>query len=450
MSSQLGVNPNKPTGNENSAILKFLILSVFGIVFFFVPLINGDTPLMYSISTLKKAMGKALPAFTVFVSVGLLIVSLLNSTKKVSILPQYLGKDGLTSKILYVLGAAFGLMVYFNVGPQYIIHPDSGGLALILAGSILLTVLLAGFVVTFIANFGLLQFVGTLIEPLMRPVYKLPGYAAVDAATSIACSAAVDVFLANKIYLNKLYTKRDVAVVASNFTICSLGFFVVLCDIAGIPEMYGRVALTSFIIAFLMPIITIRIPPLSSIPNEYVDGTPWVGDQDEHAGDRRSVLKRAWDSAIETADTASLRIIADGLVEALVFSVKVSAYVLSIATLALAVSTFTQVFQWIGAPIAPVLSLFGIPNAAEIAPSVLVGVAEIALPALLIAGQDVAPAASFFIVVLSTVQVIFFTESANAIMESDIPLGFWQLIVIFLVRTVIAIPMVALAMHLLF
>ena len=91
-----------------------------------------------------------------------------------------------------------------------------------------------------------------------------------------------------------------------------------------------------------------------------------------------------------------------------------------------------------------------LPNAQEIAPATLVGIAEIALPVMTIAGQAIAPVSIFFVIVLSTVQIIFFTESANAMMQSDLGLTFVQLVVIFLIRTVIAIPIVAGFAHLLF
>jgi len=436
--------------NYGSSLFKLLVFSTIGIVFFFIPLFNEQTPLLYTIDTLKVALGNSLYAMAVIVSVVLLLVTIYLSHKTIPFIGQFFEHDGISSKVLYVLGAVFGIMIFFNVGPAFILDADVGGLALAIAGSILLTVLLAGFIVTFIASFGLLQFIGVFFEPLMRPVYKLPGYAAVDACTSIATSAAVDVFLCNKIYLNGLYTKRDVATVASNFTICSLGFFVLLCQWAGIEQYYGLVAITSFAICFIMPIITVRIPPLSRIPNEFVDGTPWTADKNEHAGDKRSLIRRAWDEAIYTADNAESKLVIQGLAESAVFACKVSAYVLSVATIALAIAEYTPVFNWIGMPFIPVLQLFGIPNAAEIAPSVLVGITEIGLPSLLIAGKNVSDAAAFFVVVLSTVQVIFFTESANAIMESDIPLNFWKLIQIFLIRTIIGIPMCALAMHIFF
>ena len=80
----------------------------------------------------------------------------------------------------------------------------------------------------------------------------------------------------------------------------------------------------------------------------------------------------------------------------------------------------------------------------------LVSIAEIALPAIIISGADVDPMAVFFVCTLSSVQIIFFTESANAMLESDIPLTVRDLVVVFLLRTLVAMPMVALATHLLF
>ena len=428
-----------------SGILKFLVFSIVGIIFFFVPVINGEAPLLVVLNVVKSALVNVLPVLAMLVPIFLLVAT--PFVKKSKFLSKYMAKDSLLSKILYVLGSIFGIMIYFKIGPEFLLNADTGFLALDLTGSVLATILLAGCFVTLIACYGVLEFIGTLIEPIMRPLYRLPGYAAMDIATSISCSAAVDVFMANKIYLNGLYTKRDVSAIVSNFTVCSLGFFLLLCEWGGIPEYYGLTVITSFIICFIISIITVRIPPLSRIPNEYVDGTPYVPNKEKTDG--RNILVRAWDSGVSAAEKASPKLLIEGVVEASFFAVKTAAYVISIATIALVVAMYTPVFQWIGIPIAPLLQLLQIPDAAAIAPSVLVGITEIAMPVLLIAGQNVAPAATFFIVVLSTVQVIFFTESANAIMESDIPLGAGQLVVTFLLRTAIAIPLCALAMHLL-
>ena len=432
--------------------LKMLLFSAFGIMVFFLPIISGTTPLLYMISTLKIALKASLPLILIICTALLCITSVVvkkSSQKQYAHhMVKLMGKDGVVSRTLYFLGLTLGTMALLEMGPGFIVGEETGILALSLASSIFLTVLVAGIFVTMISSFGLLQFFGTLLEPIMRPLYKLPGCAAVDIVTSIASSAAVDIYLTNKIYTEKLYTKREASTVATNFTVCSLGFFAVLCEIAGIVEYYGLVVCSSFIIIFIMPIITSRVPPLSRIPDTYIDGKQnidWIPSSSQ-----TSILIRAWESAVETAASASPRLLLSGTVDAAFFSTKVSAYVLSIATVALIIGIYTPIFRWIGTPVIPIVKLLGIPNATEIAPSILVGITEIAMPAILIAKQNIAPAASFFIVVLSTVQVIFFTESANAIIESDIPLKVWHLIVTFLVRTIIAMPMVAVTMHILF
>lgn len=111
---------------------------------------------------------------------------------------------------------------------------------------------------------------------------------------------------------------------------------------------------------------------------------------------------------------------------------------------------YTPLFQWIGAPLAPVLGLFGVPDAALAAPSVLIGIVEISLPSILVSGTGACAAAAFFVVQLSIVQIIFFSECGNAILSSKIPLGAGKLILIFLMRTAIAIPLVALLTNLIY
>lgn len=441
---------NKPP--RTNAVMKFLLFSTIGVIVFFVSLfeLNGVkvTPLVFLLSTIQSVLGDSLSVLTLLLMVALCITtSIATFTDKISFLKAYHKGDSNISKVLYVLGAIFSVMIFTGTGPEWVLHADVGGLAFSLAGSVFLTVALAGALVTLLSEFGLLEIIGTLMEPFMRPLYRVPGHAAVDGTASFVCAPAVGVFLTNKVYCKKGYTKREAACVATNFSVCSLGFFVLLTDWGGISHLYTTVVLTSFIIVFIMSPIVIRIPPLSTMPDVYIDGTPQKALEKTPF---KGIFSRAFNKAIDKAEGTDSSILLTGFKESLIFAQKIAAYVVAIATLSLAVATFTPLFQWIGIPIAPILNLLGLPNAAEIAPSVLVGISEIALPVLLIAGKSIAEASVFFIVVLSTVQIIFFTESANAIMESDIPLGIGKLVIIFLVRTAIAIPLVAIAAKILF
>ena len=98
----------------------------------------------------------------------------------------------------------------------------------------------------------------------------------------------------------------------------------------------------------------------------------------------------------------------------------------------------------------PILKILNIPNAEIIAPSTLVGIFGLAIPTILIKGKSIAAVSSFFVVVLSTSQIIFFTESANAMLESEIPLSFLDLVYIFFIRTIFLIPIIALVTKIIF
>lgn len=155
-------------------------------------------------------------------------------------------------------------------------------------------------------------------------------------------------------------------------------------------------------------------------------------------------------AGIERAKELNFKVFMYTLWSAVTFTQKIVAYVVSIAIIALLLAEHTPIFTWLGAPIVPILKLLQMPNAAEIAPATLVGISEIALPVIMISGKGVAVESVFFIVVLSSVQIIFFTESANAMLESAIPVTVLDLIICFFVRTIIAIPLLAIVCHLLF
>ena len=63
----------------------------------------------------------------------------------------------------------------------------------------------------FLLNYGIVDFIGSLMEPLMRPVFKIPGRGAVNAIASFVSSASVGVLITSKLYQNcLLYTSRCV------------------------------------------------------------------------------------------------------------------------------------------------------------------------------------------------------------------------------------------------
>ena len=117
--------------------------------------------------------------------------------------------------------------------------------------------------------------------------------------------------------------------------------------------------------------------------------------------------------------------------------------VMAWGTLALIVAEFTPFFKIISIPVVFILKLLGIPDAIAAAPAVLVGFTDMFIPALLSVGLT-SVKTKFVIGVLSLVQIIYLTEVGTIIIKSEIPLNFWKLLVIFLERTIVALPLIVL------
>ncbi|KYH24668.1 hypothetical protein HAPAU_36510 [Halalkalicoccus paucihalophilus] len=117
--------------------------------------------------------------------------------------------------------------------------------------------------------------------------------------------------------------------------------------------------------------------------------------------------------------------------------------ILSIGLAAVVLAEHTPVFDVISQPLVPVIELLGIPDAEIVAPTTIIGITEMFIPALLVAEADAM--ARFFIAVLSILQLIFFSAIGPMMMDmfSDVPIRFRDLLLLFVLRTIILVPVIA-------
>ena len=433
---------------------KFLIFSIIGILYFFVPLAptaSGRTTWLVQSVNLIKGWLKPCLSYIVLIFVALLVIGCIIArvTDKFPLLTKMYGSVKVYSIVLYVLGLIFAVMVVFQAGPAAILDPAVGADGLGISKTVIVTIIIAGLFVIFVTDFGLLELIGALIEPLMRPVFKVPGYASIDAVTSFVANPTLGIFLTNRLYKDKMYTTREAASISTNFSFISMGFFAVLVESAGILDHYGDVVLWSFLLSFAIAAIMIRIPPLRGLPDLMYDGSPHP--EEKKAKYSAELFKNAMIKAVETGNSVDVAAtFKKTLMDVFIFAQKISAYIMCIYVLVMVVVKNTNIADYLGIPFVPILNLLGIPNAAEIAPSFILGLAEVALPSAFISGLGVAPAAAFFVVAVTALQIIMFSNSAVSIMESDIPLNVGKLVIIFFLRTLIAMPLVAIVTHFIF
>ncbi len=121
--------------------------------------------------------------------------------------------------------------------------------------------------------------------------------------------------------------------------------------------------------------------------------------------------------------------------------------VMALGTIALVIAEYTPIFKIISYPLIPVLTLLGLPEAAEAAPTFLVGFADMFLPAVLGSGIE-SELTRFVLAGVSLAQIIYMSEIGLLILRSNIPVKIWELALIFVLRTIITLPILVIFGHL--
>lgn len=430
-------------------IIKFFILSAIGVFLYFIPMDGSRVPVVILVGLIKSVLGNNLK-YLVLLALVILVGTIFGAKVLRLEACVKLHKDDKNSKLIhYILALLVVLAVWFQLPPAAIFADERiGGQILSLAGTVMLTVSVCGWFIVFILKSGIVEFVGGLLEPFMRPLFRMPGEAAVNCLSSYVVSAAVGVYMTDQYYENKTYTAREAVAAATCFSTISVGYVGVLCSIGKIEHMYGTILALTFVLVFLMTIIMVRIPPISMGKDIYIDGTEKVAKQKDTTGNE-SRFQQALNRAALHSREFTVRAFFDSLISSLKFSQKIIAYMIPIVIVTLTIVHLTPVFTWLGKPIAPILGLLGLPDAQAIAPSVLLGFIEVSLPAISVS-TGVAAQSVFFVIMLSIMQIVFMTEAGNAMLGAKFHMSFKDLVIHFVVRTVIAVPLLAVISHILF
>ena len=123
--------------------------------------------------------------------------------------------------------------------------------------------------------------------------------------------------------------------------------------------------------------------------------------------------------------------------------------ILAIGTIALIIAEFTPVFRILGIPFIPVYQLLQLPEAELASQTVIVGFADMFLPSV-IASSIESEITRFVVAATSVTQLIYMSEIGSIIMGSKIPVSLPKLFIIFVERTVVTLPVIALLAHLIF
>ncbi|MDN3454430.1 MULTISPECIES: YjiH family protein [Psychrobacter] len=451
------VDPETPkAGQWRAAMWKFLLFSALGIALFIIPF-QWDGKVTILLGVLTDALQAALGSYVAYITMAIVSISCIGALA-VKVLKPNLDEGSLTKKLFDIdwfwlatrfLGMLFVWMIYLQVGPEFIINRNTGGV--IFEDLIPILIPLFFFAILslpFLTDFGLMEFLGTLASKVFIKLFKLPGRSAVDAMSSWFGAASIGLLVTMQEYDKSFYSQREAAVIATTFSVTSIAFTYVVAKTIGVDNnfvfFYLTIALTGFIAAIIMP----RIPPLSLKPDTYHSGKSML---DEGIPAEYTTYQWAVNRAVTRAHSMpSLGHVFKGSVNNL-FDIYFGLIpvIFAIGTIGLGLAEYTPVFNWLATPLVPLLEWLQIPEAAKAAPAMIMGFADMYLPALV--GKSIESEMTRFIVgAASITQIIYMSEVGALILKSNIKLNVLELFLIFILRTLISLVVITSVAHLLY
>ncbi|MGL4362338.1 MAG: YjiH family protein [Cellulosilyticaceae bacterium] len=439
--------------------LKFIIPSLLGIFLFMTPFsVNGNITIPVAIlsNILIDYLSPILPLIlliTIAVSgIGTFIGTVFKP--KCIMRSDFLNRLFVTTPVwftLRILSVVFTILTYFSVGPEFISSLSTGGLIMYDLLPILFSIFLfAGLLLPLLLNFGLLEFIGSLLVKVMRPVFKLPGRSAIDCIASWLGDGTIGVLLTSKQYEEGFYTEREASIIGTNFSLVSITFSLIIINEVNLEHAFLPFYLTVCIACVAAAIIVPKFGPLKKKQDVLYDGStqPVVEDFPEGYNSLTYGFERAVNRASKQSFFKS--IVVDGFQNVIDIWLAVIPLVMAIGTIALIIAEYTPLFTILGLPFVPLLSILGVPEAIAASQTLIAGFADMLLPSVLAVSTGItSPLTLFVIACVSVSQLIYLSEVGAVLLASKIPVNLKELFIIFLQRTVVTLPIIAIAGHIL-
>lgn len=446
-------------------IAGFLIPSIIGIILFMIPVKhNGEWTVTVKIIAdyIGSWLGGILPILCVVIITVSAVLSLIALAKPKFIVENHLLKDTFAVSPIWVIvrivGAVFIWMTYLGMGTEggagivsMITDGGAGGFVL----SDLLTVLviiflIAALLLPLLLDFGLLEYVGALLTKIMRPVFKIPGRAAVDCITSWIGDGTLGVMLTCNQYEGGYYSEREASVIATTFSAVSITFSIVVLQQVDLMKYFGIYYLMICLVGVVCAIVVPRIPPLSLKKDRYV--VEGKAMPDTLPAPYRSSHEYGLDLAMKKVSEfrGIGQFFENGMKNAVGMWFGVLPTVMAIGTLALVLANNTSIFEICGKPFMPLLELLQVPEAAEASKTMIVGFTDMFTPSIIAAEGISSEMTRFIVASVSVTQLIYLSEVGGLILGSKLPVNIVELFIIFLERTIISLVVICPLAHLIF
>jgi len=469
---------------SSSGKLKFIIGAIVGAILFLAPIPTGDgafnIPLGIGVEWLNRLLNfgegntqdvRVWMAY-IFIIISFLMTLVAYIFKPKFIMENEKVKEVLLTSPLYAITRLFAFifmtLVIFDISLSFYIPTfefiradfsftqvtvdlgaaivdrwDGAGLMVFdLITSLTTIFLLLAFCIPILTEFGLMEFIGVLIKKYVNKLFLLPGRASVDLAASWFGSSAVSVIITRDQHEKGFYTGREAATICANFAFVSLPFSLVIATTVDIQSHFFIWYLMICIVCIILGVITPRIWPLRQLPDTYLEGVEKQIDEEVDEGESR--FNKAVFLASERAEKTTFNdVITGGLNGWLTAFMDLFPVIIAWGTIALVINNVTPIFDLISLPMGWLLELFNVPGGADYAPITVIGFIDMFLPAIFL-GTETYFNARFILGALSIVQIIYMAETGVLILKSKMPIGLGKLFIVFIMRTVMALPLIVL------
>lgn len=449
---------------NKKSLLNFLIPSIIGIIIFMIPVkYDGNWTIIVKIFAdfIAKILGDYLPALCTIIITISFVMSVLASfnvkfikenkllNQTFSVTPVWL--------VLRILGFIVVWMVVLkdklNLGPFFdmIVSDESATFILNdLLTSLVIIFVIASMLLPLLLDFGLLEFIGAIFTKIMRPVFLIPGRAAVDCITSWIGDGTLGVMLTANQYESGYYSAKEAAIISTNFSAVSITFSLIVLSQVDMVDYFGVYYLLVCLVGIVCAIIVPRIPPLSLKKDDYVVESNHTNE--DIAENYSSSVQYGLDLAIKRAESHKGigEFLKNGIENAFGMWFSVMPIVMIIGTASLVLANNTQVFEILGKPFLPLLNFLKVPESLAASKTMIVGFSDMFTPSIIAASTIQSQMTKFIVATISVTQLIYLSEVGGLILASSIPVNLFELFVIFIERTIISLLIVVPIAHLLF
>ena len=412
-------------------MLRFIFYSIVGIFLFFIPITIGEKttiPLDHIVTYVLK-----IPYFQKIYGTALITIG--------TILPFYKktwNKDLATIifSILKILAIPFVIMAILGKGPEFLMNKDVIPFIFSKIVVPVTTIVPIGAIfLALIINYGLMEFVGVFMRPIMRPIWKTPGRSAIDAVASFVGSYSVALLITNRVYREGKYTSKEAVIIATGFSTVSATFMIIVAKTLDLISVWNTYFWSTVFVTLLVTAITASIYPIAKKANEYYEGAR--GEAEKEVSKNR--FKIAFDEAMKTCSQA------DGIVKGTLINLKdginlafnIAPSLMAIGVLGIVIANHTPVFNILAYIIYPFTYISGYEEPLVVAKALSLGIAEMFLPAILV--TKLSFEIRMLVAITCVSEVLFFSASIPCMMATEIPISFKDYLIIWFERVVLSI-----------